>query len=184
MKIRKYQMKPAVCFLAAFLFLGCAGKRPKVVGEGVLGECPQTPNCVSSLADTSDTIHAIAPLRYEGDKEQAMAKLITILDSLPRTMICAQTNKYLYVEFTSLIWRFVDDVEFVFDEANKLINFRSASRLGKGDFGVNRARMEKIRKLYNADPAENAQPEFLDDNDAVPGGMETEQDSAEEADIE
>jgi uncharacterized protein (DUF1499 family) len=41
----------------------------------------------------------------------------------------------------------VDDVEFVFDDEAKTIHFRSASRTGYGDLGVNRARMEQVRAL-------------------------------------
>lgn len=52
---------------------------------------------------------------------------------------------YLHYEFTSLLLRFVDDVEFLFDEEAKTIHFRSASRVGYGDLGVNRRRMEDIR---------------------------------------
>jgi len=43
--------------------------------------------------------------------------------------------------------RFIDDVEFVFDDATKMIQFRSASRTGYSDLGVNRRRMEEIRTL-------------------------------------
>lgn len=59
--------------------------------------------------------------------------------------IIMETDHYLYAEFTSKTMRFVDDVEFYLDEENRLLNFRSASRLGYGDFGVNRKRIESIR---------------------------------------
>jgi uncharacterized protein (DUF1499 family) len=39
----------------------------------------------------------------------------------------------------------VDDVEFYFDGKAGLIHVRSASRLGRRDFGVNRARVEALR---------------------------------------
>ena len=54
---------------------------------------------------------------------------------------------YLHYEFTSLLLRFVDDVEFLFDEATKTVHFRSASRTGYSDLGVNRRRMEQMQAL-------------------------------------
>ena len=59
----------------------------------------------------------------------------------------SRCESYLHYEFTSLLLRFVDDVEFVFDDEAKTIHFRSASRTGYGDLGVNRARMEQVRAL-------------------------------------
>lgn len=56
-----------------------------------------------------------------------------------------EDETYLHYECTSLLLRFVDDVEFLFDEPGKIIHFRSASRVGYGDLGVNRRRMEDIR---------------------------------------
>ena len=64
---------------------------------------------------------------------------------LPRTKLVQEDDSYLHYEFTSLLLRFVDDVEFLFDDETKTIHFRSASRMGYGDFGVNRRRMEDIR---------------------------------------
>ena len=58
-----------------------------------------------------------------------------------------EEEAYLHYEFTSRLLRFVDDVEFVFDDESKTIHFRSASRIGYGDYGVNRDRMEAIRVL-------------------------------------
>lgn len=68
---------------------------------------------------------------------------------MPRTKLVDEDESYLHFEFTSLLLRFVDDVEFLFDEKIGTIHFRSASRIGYGDFGVNRRRMEEIRKLVD-----------------------------------
>ena len=64
---------------------------------------------------------------------------------LPRAKLVEEDEDYLHYEFTSLLLRFVDDVEFVFDDATRTIHFRSASRTGYSDLGVNRRRMEEIR---------------------------------------
>jgi uncharacterized protein (DUF1499 family) len=42
---------------------------------------------------------------------------------------------------------FVDDVEFLADRASGVVHVRSASRLGRRDFGVNRARIEELRAI-------------------------------------
>jgi uncharacterized protein (DUF1499 family) len=129
---------------------GCSGTRPTGIGvkQGNLAACPHTPNCVNSQT-TNDKEHFIEPIKYEGDAAAAKVKLKEIIGSLPRTKIITDTEDYVYAEFTSLIWRFVDDVEFYFDDAKKVIHVRSASRLGKGDLGVNRKRIENIRKLFS-----------------------------------
>jgi uncharacterized protein (DUF1499 family) len=73
------------------------------------------------------------------------AALKAVIAALPRTKLIEDEELYLHYEFRSLLLRFVDDVEFLFDEKAKIIHFRSASRVGYGDFGVNRRRMEDIR---------------------------------------
>ncbi|MBD3318159.1 MAG: DUF1499 domain-containing protein, partial [Chitinivibrionales bacterium] len=87
---------------------------------------------------------------YQGSGEQAMRRLVNVIESMKRTNIVTRTNDYLYVEFTTAFWRFVDDVEFSFDHDGKTIHFRSASRLGKSDLGVNRKRMEEVRRRFRA----------------------------------
>jgi uncharacterized protein (DUF1499 family) len=94
-----------------------------------------------------DAGHAIAPYRYRKSRAEAKEALKDIVRSLPRTKLVEEEADYLRYEFTSLIIRFVDDVEFIFDDETKTVHFRSASRTGYGDFGVNRRRMEEIRSL-------------------------------------
>ncbi len=109
--------------------------------------CPSSPNCVSTQAQ--DERHAIAPFRYRKSRAEAKEVLKDAIRSLPRTKLVEEDDAYLHYEFTSLLMRFVDDVEFLFDDESKTIHFRSASRTGYGDFGVNRNRMESIRTLVD-----------------------------------
>jgi uncharacterized protein (DUF1499 family) len=134
--------------LISFMLFNCSGFRPKDIGvkEGQLKNCPDTPNCVST--QSTDTVHKIAPINYIGTKEEAINKMVIVINSLKRTKIITKSENYLYAEFTSALMRFVDDVEFYFDDTDKLIHFRSASRLGYSDLGVNRKRMEEISKLF------------------------------------
>lgn len=110
-----------------------------------LGPCPSSPNCVST--QDRDEAHAIAPFRYRKSQAEAKETLKEILRSLPRAKLVEEDGSYLHYEFTSLLIRFVDDVEFLFDDEAKTIHFRSASRTGYGDLGVNRKRMEQVRTL-------------------------------------
>ncbi|HEX5549550.1 MAG TPA: DUF1499 domain-containing protein [Nitrospira sp.] len=110
-----------------------------------LPPCPDSPNCVSTLASSQDSRHAIAPYRFSRTKSDAKAVLKTVIAGLPRTRLVEEDDTYLHYECTSLLLRFVDDVEFLFDDETKAIHFRSASRTGYGDLGVNRRRMEDIR---------------------------------------
>lgn len=122
-----------------------AGNRPNNLGvnNGKLAPCPNSPNCVSS--QSSDVGHSIAPLTYNSTPEEAIAKLKSVIESLPRTKIITQSNDYLYAEFKSALMGFVDDVEFYVDPKANVIQVRSASRLGQSDLGVNRKRIETIR---------------------------------------
>ncbi len=107
--------------------------------------CSASPNCVSTQAP--DDSHAIAPLRYKKSRAEAKESLKAAIATMPRTKLVEEDESYLHYEFTSLLLRFVDDVEFLFDDETKTIHFRSASRTGYGDFGVNRKRMEELRSL-------------------------------------
>ena len=124
-----------------------AGKRPANIGivSGKLAACPSSPNCVSSFSQ--DAEHKIEPLVYTSSQSEAMAKLKGAIESLKKTKIITATDNYLYAEFTSALMGFVDDVEFLVDDAAKVIHVRSASRLGETDLGVNRKRIEYFAQL-------------------------------------
>ncbi len=113
---------------------------------GRLAPCPNSPNCVCSQ-DVSEG-HAIEPLHFSEPAEAAWQRLQKVVERQPRTKTVTVTDQYLHVQFTSLMLRFVDDVEFLLDPATQVIHFRSASRTGHSDLGVNRRRMEKIRSEF------------------------------------
>lgn len=139
-----------VLMLPAAVLIGCHGTRPAGLGarDGRLAACPSSPNCVSSQSPDKD--HRIEPLLFTGTAAEAMARLAAIVQNLPRTTIIIRKPDYLYAEFTSTLFRFKDDVEFLADDSAKVIHVRSASRLGHSDLGVNRKRIEAIRVLWNA----------------------------------
>jgi uncharacterized protein (DUF1499 family) len=128
--------------------LSLLARKPGIVGvpEGRLALCPNTPNCVCSQA--GDDMHRIEPLHFEGSAEEAMQRLRTVLAAWPRTRVVTATDGYVHAECRSRLFRFVDDVEFLLDREAGVIHFRSASRAGRADLGVNRRRMEGFRRAF------------------------------------
>ena len=121
-------------------------RRPDNLGvsNGRLAPCRRTPNCVSSQADPSDREHYIAPLKG------SMEAVRRAVEAMPRTTVISATSNYLYAEFRSKLLGYVDDVEFFYD--GSAIQVRSASRLGRRDFHVNRNRVEQLRALITQRP--------------------------------
>jgi uncharacterized protein (DUF1499 family) len=148
--------------ISASLFLiCCAGganpeTRPSAVLDpsGRLQPCPSSPNCVSSLAQ--DPEHHMAPLPYRVDRTTSRRLLLSVVGAMPRTTLVTDEDHYLHYEFRSRVFGFVDDVEFLFDDEAALIQFRSASRTGYSDFGVNRSRMTAIGEAYQSAPLDVA----------------------------
>jgi uncharacterized protein (DUF1499 family) len=89
------------------------------------------------------------PIRYLGSREDARQRILKIVRAFPRVTVVEDGRNYLKLEVRSAFFSFADDVEFEFDDAAKLIHFRSASRLGYYDFGVNRMRMETIIREFS-----------------------------------
>jgi uncharacterized protein (DUF1499 family) len=124
-------------------------RRPNNLGvtNGRLALCRRTPNCVSSQADPVDAEHYIAAIPFRGDAIGAVRKALA---EMPRATIVSEKPNYLYAEFRSRWLGYVDDVEFFYD--GKAIQVRSASRLGRRDFGVNRNRIERLRAVLKPTP--------------------------------
>ena len=123
------------------------------VQQGRLKAPSLSPNCVSSQADLypghpQQTNARIAPLQFQGDPDLAMTRLVAVLQAQERTVLVQQMPEYVYAQSQSALLKFTDDVEFWIDRPAGVIQVRSASRLGRSDLGVNRARVEKIRAQF------------------------------------
>ena len=146
--------KASVCrvlVVVAPLILMCCAGTPNNLSSGPqrqLMPCPASPNCVSTEATDPD--RKMAPLPYRVDRRTSRKLILTIIRGMPRTTITTQEEQYIHAEFRSRLFGFVDDVEFVFDDDAALIRFRSASRTGYSDMGVNRKRMTAIGQAYHA----------------------------------
>jgi uncharacterized protein (DUF1499 family) len=123
-------------------------RRPTNLGvkDGRLAPCKRTPNCVSSQAEPQDREHYISPIAFRG----TMRELRAAVEAMPRATVVTADAQYLYSEFRSRLMRYVDDVELYYDQRAGLVHVRSASRLGRRDFGVNRGRVEELRALIQA----------------------------------
>ena len=121
------------------------------VHDGKLKPPSKTPNSVSSQAslypDHPQRAYAdIAPLPAEGDAAATLDRIASIIEAMDGAKIVKREPAYLYVQFTTRLMKYVDDAEFWFDADKRVIQVRSASRLGKSDLGVNRERIEFIRQ--------------------------------------
>ena len=149
--------------------LSFSGKRPATLGleNGKLAALPDSPNCVST--QTNDDTRRLEPISYDTTAEQALTAIEQSLEDLPRTTVIKKSLDYVHAENASLIFRFVDDIEFQIDDDSKFIHFRSASRVGHSDLGANRKRMTQIRaslvkQLHRLSPS-NPHKDFVQKTD-------------------
>jgi uncharacterized protein (DUF1499 family) len=133
------------------------GRAPNNLGlrDGKLKPPSKTPNSVSSQAglwpDHPMRAYAeIAPLAVGGDPATAMARLKAVVEAMPGAKVIESRPDYLYAQFTTRLMKYVDDTEFWLDPAAGAIQVRSASRVGGKDYGVNRKRVEDVRRLFAA----------------------------------
>lgn len=142
--------KDLVVLVSCVLLAGCSGVSPDLgVSNGQLAPCPPSPNCVNSQA--TDENHTIQPFHYKGTQQEAQECLLRALKSEERGKVITANESYVRAEFTSPLFRFVDDVEFNISKTSTgdiVIHVRSASRIGYSDFGVNRKRIERIRSHF------------------------------------
>lgn len=131
--------------------VGCSGTPPKLgLNQGQLTGCGPKPNCVGSQGN--DLEHSIAPIAVVQPTEEVVNKLITVLNAQKKARIVQHEGQYIRAEFTSSLFGFVDDVEFLVienDPMSTIIHVRSGSRIGYSDLGVNRDRIELIREKFN-----------------------------------
>ena len=131
--------------IAGLYFLSLTATKPDNLGvvDGQLAQCPESPNCVSTQStDSEKTMAAIAII---DNGAQTLSKIKSSISSnCPNAKLITESDSYLHYEFTSLLFRFVDDVEFFADDEEQVVHFRSASRVGHSDLGANKKRMSKI----------------------------------------
>lgn len=124
-----------------------SGKRPASLGakDGRLASCGRRLNCVSSQAEPGDARRYVAPIPFQGSAVEAIAAARRAVEAMPRAAVIRHDGDYLHAEFRSKWLGFVDDVEFTCDGKAGVLHVRSASRLGRRDFDVNRERVAALR---------------------------------------
>ena len=131
----------------------CGAPPPDALGptpSGSLRPCPGTPNCVHTGLRHPPGTEPIY-LRVDLPEDELMDALQGIVGSEARTTVVRRSERYLHVEARSRIFRFVDDLELLVTDDRELI-VRSASRVGRGDLGVNARRVRRLREaLADAD---------------------------------
>lgn len=100
------------------------------------------------MAAPSDARHNIAPITFSGDAVAAWGTLKTALIGMPNLTVVEDSAGYMHIEQQTSFCGFVDDTEFLLDAAGSVINVRSASRVGRTDFGANRKRVEEVRARF------------------------------------
>lgn len=132
-----------------------SGRAPDGLGvhAGRLKPPAETPNSVSSQAGLfpghpQRRYADIAPLTYTGDGQAALRRLAGMLQSSASCLLVTQAPDYLYAQCSTRWLKFTDDVEFYLDPSAGVIHMRSASRIGRSDLGVNRARIEALRTRF------------------------------------
>ena len=156
MSLLKILVVIIVVLAIALLVAGQAGMlrgaAPTDLGlkNGQLKPPANNPNSVSSQA----ALHAshpfrayadIAPLAYTGDGAAAFGQAVAIIKAMPGSTVIEDKPGYVYAQCQTRWLKFTDDLELALDESARVIHVRSASRIGRGDLGVNRARVEAIR---------------------------------------
>lgn len=96
-------------------------------------------------SQAQDSKHFIEAFKITGNPAQAWKTLKETLNKQSRVVITHETADTVHAEATSLVFRFVDDLDFIYNSQTNLIDVRSASRTGHSDFGVNRKRIETLR---------------------------------------
>lgn len=118
------------------------------VQNGKLAPLVNKPNNLSTYE--KGAYAQAAPLTYSGDLATARDSLVAVLQSMPRSQVKTVDGSYVHATFRSRLFKFVDDVEFLFDDEEKIVHFRAGARTGYGDMGVNQKRMEEIRAAFDA----------------------------------
>jgi len=155
--LNKLMFVIAIFGLVIFLYFFYLAKKSQSgaalgLNSNVLYLCSDKPNCVCS-EDEADKAHFIEPYSYQfliqSENERKKESQIiwqTLLLALKQhgAQIEFKSGTYLSATFRSGFFGFVDDFEARLDEANATLHFRSASRVGTSDLGVNRKRVRAI----------------------------------------
>ncbi len=129
--------------LCVALSTGCGAPPPPTLGvdDGELAPCPASLNCVHTGHRHPD---GTPPLYLRVESEGNWEGVRTVVQGMPRVTVVSVSERYLHAEERSRLLRFIDDIEILVAEDHELV-VRSASRSGRGDLGVNKRRVKRLR---------------------------------------
>lgn len=114
--------------------------------NGELAPLAKSPNCVSSYA--IDKERYVEPLPFVGTYEESKQVLLEVMKDYGGMEIVKDEGDYVHLVFSTKLMKFHDDVELLFDTTLNKIYYRSASRVGYSDMGLNKERYLAIKKVY------------------------------------
>lgn len=138
--------------LMTLLMVGCAAAQHEDwVGSRPINpeSCPESPNCVS--AEAEDYRHKIDGFRLKGDFGKNWLEIRRVVGALPESTIDKADEIYLRATFRSRVFRFADIFECFLNPSTGMVSIRSAAQSGYWDFGVNRRRVERLRRALQAE---------------------------------
>ncbi len=113
--------------------------------RGRLKPCRDSPNCVGSMYP-QDEKHYMKPWFYHLERSEVIEHLLDMIRSERGTEIKEVKENYIHAVYTIPFFGYKDDLEFYMPDSGNVIHFRSASRVGYYDFGVNKRRINRLRK--------------------------------------
>ena len=122
-------------FILFFLFLGLIFPPKSYASHIDLEPCIQISHCVREEFEVENI-------------KEPFDSIKQIIENTPRTKIVENDGDYLHAEVTSRIMKYVDDLEVSYIPENNKIVIRSESRVGEGDFGVNKKRVDLIKDNF------------------------------------
>jgi uncharacterized protein (DUF1499 family) len=148
-----------IAVLVQFARLGAHSRTGTGPGltAGRLTRCPSSPNCVcSEYADDESHYADAIPLPSEAEPN-LMAHVAGVIEAMGGTVV-SNDSVYLASTFRSRAFGFIDDFEVRLDAEARVLHFRSASRVGYGDLGVNAERVSRFKQLLSESLATREPP--------------------------
>lgn len=154
MKVRKIMMVAVIVVGVLVVLAGGNIMRQNSKPQVALGmkgdafhEIPTKPNCVST--QTSQDDKKVEPLPFKSSLEASKDAIKKAFEAYGSIEIKEENRNYIYAVATTGTMKYHDDIEIYFDEAKQEVHYRSASRAGYSDMGLNRSRYDEIAKSYN-----------------------------------
>ena len=149
--MKKMILWPTITTIGLVLFLAIlsiVSRRKPSVGlvNGQLRPCSTRPNCVCS--ENKDLPSYVNPLAFSGTADNSWEKAKRTVSEMGGKIL-REDDRYLWVTFSTRLFRFVDDLELRLDEERGVIHVRSSSRVGYSDMGANRRRVEDLRLRFS-----------------------------------